>query len=296
MRIGIVGLGWAATAFHLPATRRVEPVTFVGGCDSSTERRADWERESGTRAYESVDELLERGDPELVIVATPPDTHAPLSLQLLAAGVHVFCEKPFVSTLDEADKVLAAAEAANLRVAVNHEFREKPIFRALRERIESGEDGSLVFCQIWQLMDLAPWNEPVAWRRAMPDRTLFEGGVHLVDLMCTFFGETPHAVFARRSSGLSGEDADAIHLVLLEFSQGRLGQLTIDRLCPAGTRYVEARADCERASLRVARRASGRASGDEAGRAGGHTRRLRHRRDRLVGAGDFAKDVRAEST
>jgi predicted dehydrogenase len=100
-------------------------------------------------------------------------------------------------------------------------------------------------------MDLAPWDEPVAWRAAMPNRTLFEGGVHLVDLLVWLHGELPQAVYARRSSGLSGRDADAIHLVTFEFSEGRLAQLTIDRLCRAGTRYVEIRADCEGASLRA---------------------------------------------
>jgi predicted dehydrogenase len=171
---------------------------------------------------------------------------------MLDAGSHVLCEKPFVSTLDQADEIIAAAESAGRVVAVNHEFREKPIFRALRERIGSPEAGPLVFCQIWQLMDLAPWDEPVAWRAAMPNRTLFEGGVHLVDLLLTLFGETPRAVYAAHSSGPEpGREADAIHLVTLEFPEGRLAQITIDRLCPAATRYVEVRADCERESLRA---------------------------------------------
>lgn len=86
----------------------------------------------------------------------------------------------------------------------------------------------------------------------MPNRTLFEGGVHLVDLMLQVFGERPDGVYARHSSGLETERrADAVHLVTLDFPGGRLGQITIDRLCPAGTRYVEVRADCERASLRA---------------------------------------------
>jgi predicted dehydrogenase len=102
------------------------------------------------------------------------------------------------------------------------------------------------------LMNLPPWEEPVAWRAAMPNRTLFEGGVHLVDLLLTLMGGPPTAVYARHSGGLGdGRGADAIHLVTLEFPGGRLAQITIDRLCPAGTRYVEVRADCEHASLRA---------------------------------------------
>ena len=252
MRIGIVGLGWAARGFHAPALTAIEDVDFVGGVDSSAERRANWTAEFEVPAFETLDELLERGRPELVVVATPPDSHAELCLAALAAGAHVFCEKPFVSTVEEADRVIAAAERAGRRVAVNHEFREKPIFNAIKEQIGRPGIGRLVFCQIWQLMDLAPWSEPVAWRAAMPNRTLFEGGVHLVDLLLSFFGESPRAVYARHSSGLeAGRQADAIHLVILEFSSGRLAQITIDRLCKAGTRYVEVRADCEEASLRA---------------------------------------------
>jgi predicted dehydrogenase len=86
----------------------------------------------------------------------------------------------------------------------------------------------------------------------MPNRTLFEGGVHLLDLLFDLYGELPEAVTARSSSGLDPErDADAIHLVLFEFPGNRLAQVTIDRLCPAGTRYMEVRADCEQASLRA---------------------------------------------
>ena len=252
MRFGIAGLGWAAKGYHVPALRMLPGCELVGGFDLDAGRRAELEHDTGAPAFSSMESLLETARPDVVVVATPPDSHAQLCIQALEAGAHVLCEKPFVSTVAEADRVLDVAAAAGRHVAVNHEFREMPIFKALPQQIAGGEHGRLVFCQIWQLMDLAPWDEPVAWRAAMPNRTLFEGGVHLVDLMIGMFGAQPEAVYARRSSGLDpAQEADAIHLVTLEFPGGRLGQITIDRLCPAGTRYVEVRADCERASLRA---------------------------------------------
>jgi predicted dehydrogenase len=252
MRVGVVGLGWAARAFHVPALRDLSSVQLVGGADSDSNQRGSWEKETGLSSFASFEELLDRGRPEAVVVATPPHAHADLCISALQAGLHVICEKPFVADVAEADRVLAAASAAARQVAVNHEFREMPIYRALSERIGEPDVGRLVFCQIWQLMDLAPWDEPVPWRASMPNRTLFEGGVHLVDLLMLLFGEKPTAVYARHSSGLDRErKADAIHLVTFEFSGGRLAQLTIDRLCKAGTRYVEVRADCEQASLRA---------------------------------------------
>jgi predicted dehydrogenase len=252
VRVGIVGLGWAARAFHVPAMKQLPSVQLVGGADSDPKQRASWGRQTGLDAFASFEELVEEGRPEAIVVATPPHSHADLCVAALEAGLHVLCEKPFVADVMQANRVLASAAAAGKQVAVNHEFREMPIYRALREQIGAADIGRLVFCQIWQLMDLAPWDEPVAWRAAMPNRTLFEGGVHLVDLLMLLFGEKPVAVYARHSSGFERERrSDAIHLVTFEFSDGRLAQLTIDRLCKAGTRYVEVRADCENASLRA---------------------------------------------
>jgi UDP-N-acetyl-2-amino-2-deoxyglucuronate dehydrogenase len=251
MRVGFVGLGRVARMFHVPALKRVPGAVVVGGWDAVPAARDSWTGETGFPAFARLDDLLAAG-PDVALIATPPDSHLELCLWALDNGLHVVCEKPFVATAGEADQVLAAAAAAGRQVAVNHQFREKPIFRVLRERIAAREYGRLAFCQVWQLMDLAPWDEPTAWRAGMSDRVLFEGGVHLVDLLVGFFGEEPEAVFARRSAGFHEQrDADPVHLVVLEFPGGRLGQITIDRLCQAATRYLEVRAECERASLRA---------------------------------------------
>lgn len=252
MRFGFVGLGRAARLYHLPAVTALDGAQPVGGFDPSGQQRASWARETGIQAFESLEQLLESGRPDVVVVATPPSTHADLCVQVLEAGAHVICEKPFVTSGAEGDRVLAAAAAAGRQVAVNHQFREKPIFSAVRDAIRSGDYGRLAFCQLWQLMNLAPWDEPTEWRAGMSHRTLLEGGVHLVDLMLVLFGELPEAVSASHSAGFHADpDADAVQLVTLEFGGGRLGQITIDRLCQGGTRYFEVRAECERASLRA---------------------------------------------
>ncbi|MCP9487770.1 MAG: Gfo/Idh/MocA family oxidoreductase [Gaiellaceae bacterium MAG52_C11] len=252
MRFGFVGLGRAARLYHLPAVRALEGAEPIGGFDAAEQQRASWREQTGLPIFESVDDLLVRGAPDVVVVATPPASHAEVCVQALEAGAHVICEKPFVTSSAEGDRVLAAAAAAGRRVAVNHQFREKPIFSVVRDAIRAETYGRLAFCQLWQLMNLAPWNEPTEWRAGMSDRTLLEGGVHLVDLMLVLFGEPPVAVHASHSAGFHADpNADAVQLVTLEFPGGRLGQITIDRLCQGGTRYFEVRAECERASLRA---------------------------------------------
>ena len=251
MRFGYVGLGRATKLYHLPALGRISGATVLGGVDADPAQRATWTAETGSPAFESLEELLAQS-PDVVVIATPPALHADQCIAALQSGAHVYCEKPFTTTTDEADRVLAAVDATGRQVAVNHQYREKPIFRVLGERIASGEFGRLAFCHMWQLMELAPWDEPTLWRAQMARRTLLEGGVHLVDLMLQMFGEAPEAVYARRSAGLHDDrEADPVQIVTLEFGSGRLGLILVDRITKAGTRYFEVRADCEQASLRA---------------------------------------------
>lgn len=252
MRFAAVGLGNAITMFHVPALRRIPGAELVGGCDLSADRRSSWQSATGSSAFESLDDLLERSRPDVVLVATPPDAHVDPVLRALEAGCHIFCEKPLAETAAQADTIARAAASAGRLVSVNLEFREHPIFRAVRDGVSSGAYGRLAFCQVWQSLDLPPWEEPAAWRARMADRALLEGGIHLVDLLISIVGEAPVAVVAQHSAGFyEQQDADAVQLVTVEFSGGRLGQITMNRLTRAAMRYLEVRADCEQASLRA---------------------------------------------
>jgi predicted dehydrogenase len=198
--------------------------------------------------YDDFDSMLARANANVVVIGTPPDSHASYCLKSFAAGADVICEKPFVSSLDEADRVISAADAAGKRIALNHEFREMPIFRALRD---AAAPKDIVFAQVWQLMDLPPWAEP-GWRGQMLQRTLYEAGVHLVDFLMALFGEKPRAVSGTVSTcGVREGETDAVALVTLEFSRGRLAQVVQNRLCKGETQYFEVRAETLNASFRA---------------------------------------------
>ncbi len=251
MRVAVVGLGDAGFKLHLPALAGLPDCSVVGAVDLDRDRRDRAQAVFKVPVFEHLDEMLERARPDVVCVGTPPGSHAGLCLRALAAGAHVLCEKPFVSSIAEADQVLAAARAAGKRIALNHEFREMPIFRAVRDAVSSGATGALNFAQVWQLIDLPPWSEP-GWRGEMLQRTLFEAGVHLVDLLMALFGEKPQAVQAWTCPGGALErDSDAVVTVTFQFSRGRLATLVQNRLSKGAKQYLELRADTDRASLRA---------------------------------------------
>ncbi|MFQ5689192.1 MAG: Gfo/Idh/MocA family protein [Gemmatimonadota bacterium] len=250
-RVGLAGLGNAARTLHLPALAGLRDVEIVGGCDPDAGSRERVAREHGCPTFPSLPELFERGRPEVVIVCTPPRSHMEVCLEILEAGAHVICEKPFATSVEEADRIIEAAGRTGRRVAMNHEFREMPIFRAVRDWIGTPPVGDLVFAQAWQTMDLPPWEEK-GWRSHLLLGTLFEAGIHLIDYMLYLFGEPPRAVSAVHSScGAHPEDSDAVALVTLRFGEGRLAQVTQNRLCRGATQYFEVRADCSEASLRA---------------------------------------------
>lgn len=251
MRVAVIGLGNAGFTLHLPALAGIPGVETVGGVDPDPARRERAAARYRIPVFADFDALLAAAKPEVVVVGTPPDSHAGYCLRALAAGAHVICEKPFVSSLAEAAAVFEAARRAGRRVALNHEFREMPIFRAVRDAVAEAGNGGLVFAQVWQLMDLPPWAEP-GWRGQMLQRTLYEAGVHLVDFLMALFGERPVAVQATTSTcGVREGETDAVALVTLEFSRGRLAQIVQNRLCKGETQYFEVRADTARASLRA---------------------------------------------
>jgi predicted dehydrogenase len=250
-RVALIGLGNAGYTLHLPALAGLPGVVLAGAVDVDESRRRRAAEKYKVPVFESFSAMLVAARPDVVVVGTPPDSHAEYCLAALDAGAHVICEKPFASSLAEMDRILAKARETGRRVALNHEFREMPIFRAVRDAVDSGQTGALVFAQVWQLMDLPPWAEP-GWRGQMLQRTVYEAGVHLVDFLMALFGERPVAVEARTSTcGVREGETDAVALLTLEFSRGRLAQVTQNRLCKGETQYFEVRADTEGASLRA---------------------------------------------
>jgi predicted dehydrogenase len=250
MRVAVLGLGNAGYDLHLPALAGLAGITAVG-VDPDSGRRDRAATQYKVPVVESLDAALAAGPLDAVVVATPPSSHVEICIQALAGGAHVFCEKPFAPSVRDAQVIIDAAAKANRRIALNHEFREMPIFRAIRDQIGKPDVGGLVFAQAWQNMDLPPWKEP-GWRGKLLTGTLYEAGLHLTDYLIALFGEKPVAVTATMSTcGVRAEASDSVALVTMEFSRGRLAQVVQNRLCHGETQYFEVRADAEKASLRA---------------------------------------------
>jgi predicted dehydrogenase len=121
----VVGTGFGCR-IHVPALRAAgfDVIGVVGTDAERTRKRA--ERCGVSQAFTDLDEAITRTGAKAVTVATPPDTHAPLTFTALSRGCHVLCEKPLARDVKEARSMLEAAQRAGVTHLVGHEFRWTP--------------------------------------------------------------------------------------------------------------------------------------------------------------------------
>jgi predicted dehydrogenase len=134
---------------------------------------------------------------DAVIVSTPNFTHAKLAQEILAAGKHLFLEKPIGITPDECRQVVAASEKSDRVVMVGHELRYSPFFQKLKDLVEAGEVGKPRM--VWTREFRGPF-QPKSGDWIQDNRksggTLVDKNCHHFDLMNWWVGARPKRVCA----------------------------------------------------------------------------------------------------
>jgi predicted dehydrogenase len=102
----------------------------------------------GLKTTEDYRQILEDPEVDAVVVATPADTHCRLTCEALAAGKHVFVEKPMASTVDECRQMVDAAEARNKVLMVGHTFLYNNALHQIKQLIDDGELGEIFYIYI----------------------------------------------------------------------------------------------------------------------------------------------------
>ncbi len=178
IRIGMVGAGAIAQVAHLPVLRKLRGVELVGICDNDgSKARALAQRLGVAHWYTDIEELLEFGRCDAVVICTPNHLHEVHALSALAAGAHVVVERPIALTSAGVVKVLKAAERAgrNVLVAMNHRFRSD--VQAVYKFVAGGELGTLTTIRTgWHVFRAA--KQQLGWR----SRRAESGGGVMLDL------------------------------------------------------------------------------------------------------------------
>jgi predicted dehydrogenase len=118
--------------FCLSAVADLPQLLPVGVSDTDRARALATAGRHGIAAHSDYAALLDDDRVDVVIIATPPADHAPMALAAIAAGKHVFCEKPLATSLPDATAVVQAARAHRVRLSVDYVLRWNPLYRLLR--------------------------------------------------------------------------------------------------------------------------------------------------------------------
>jgi predicted dehydrogenase len=129
LRLGVVGVGHLGR-HHARILSTLPGVSLVGVADASDARAREIAEAHGTTAWTDWRGLV--GEVDAITCATPTEAHAEVAAAAMAAGVHVLVEKPLTRTLEEADALIAAAEAHGVTLAVGHTERFNPAVRAVK--------------------------------------------------------------------------------------------------------------------------------------------------------------------
>jgi predicted dehydrogenase len=232
IRAAIVGLGWWGKTLVESVQETSDAVRFVAGVTRTISPEV--EAFAGAHALRLVDgyeQLLADPEVDAVVLATPHSAHARQVIAAANAGKHVFCEKPFTLTRDDAEAAVGAIQAADVTLGVGYNRRFHPEMTKLRRRIRSGELGVLMHVEATMTFPNALFLTPSQWRA---DRTetpcggLTPMGVHAVDGMIDLCGEIDEVYCQsfRRAVSIDADDTTSILFRMRDGMSGYLGTMT----------------------------------------------------------------------
>lgn len=242
VRFGIVGTGFMARV-HAHAVRAAGgTVTGIAGSSPARARKAAGQLQVEWAA-DSLEELVESTDVDVVNVCTPNHLHRPMAEKALAAGKHVVCEKPLALTPADAERLSEAAASAGVVHAVPFVYRYYPMVREARARIARGEAGRLWLLHGSYLQDWLASATATNWRvdaqQGGASRAFADIGVHWCDLMEFVTGHRITALIATtaRAHDKRGEDGDEVATedgasVLFRTDRGATGSVLVSQVSP----------------------------------------------------------------
>jgi predicted dehydrogenase len=179
--------------------------------------------------------LLGRDDIQLVDVCTPGDSHAEIAIAALEAGKHVLCEKPLANTVEEAEAMTAAAEAAaakGIRSMVGFTYRRVPAIGLARQLVAEGKLGTIRHVRAQYLQDwIADPEAPLSWRldkEKAGSGALGDIGAHIIDLTQFITGDNIAEVSGQLETFVKERPVAAEHAGLAGTAGSERGPVTVD--------------------------------------------------------------------
>ena len=225
VRIGVIGAGLIGRK-HIEVLRSGNPdYCLAGVADPSSEAREEAQA-LGYDCYASAEELITKAKPDGAVVSVPNQLHVEAGTMCIEHGVPMIIEKPVADTLQEALKLVSAAEAAGVVTLTGHHRRHNPIMRRAAEIVQEGAIGRVVAATSICMMHKPKGYHDLKWRREPGGGPVLLNAIHDIDCLRMLLGDvaTVQAVDSRAVRGFAVEDTAA---AILKFKNGALGTLLV---------------------------------------------------------------------
>ncbi|RYG55291.1 Gfo/Idh/MocA family oxidoreductase, partial [bacterium] len=199
VRFGVIGVGGMG-GHHARSFKDLAEGTLVAVADVNAETAQKVAAETGAKAFVDANDLIDNGDVEAIIIATPHFFHPPVAEYAASKGVHVLTEKPIAVTVSAADRMIEAAEKGGVLLGVMFQQRTEKVRIKMKAMIDGGELGA-----VHRVSMMAPWYRPQAYYGSGAWRGTWKGeggGIlmnqapHSLDQFVWLAGGSPQSVQA----------------------------------------------------------------------------------------------------
>ncbi|MGC8862697.1 MAG: Gfo/Idh/MocA family protein [Armatimonadota bacterium] len=215
VKIGIVSFAHPHAHGYASCLQKLSNVEFVGIFDEDRARAKEMSKLYHVKAFASYEEML-AADIDAVIVTSENAYHRRHVVLAAQAEKHALCEKPLASTKQDAEAIVEVCKRSGVKLMTAFPCRFHPVFKRLRESVESGELGKLL-----AIKGTNQGQCPGGW---FLDRNLSGGGavidhtVHLVDLMRVLTRAEPARIYAEIDNRMFGGDCDDTGIISVDFT------------------------------------------------------------------------------
>jgi UDP-N-acetyl-2-amino-2-deoxyglucuronate dehydrogenase len=227
MRVGILG-GGNISDTHARAALSISGVSIAAVCARTREKAAALADKYGGAAYDNLDQFLSHRPMDLVAIGSPSGVHADQGIAAVAKGLHVLVEKPIDITTAKADALIAAADAAGVKLGVFFQDRLRPDVARMKTTIEAGKLGRPIL-----VSGRVKWYRPPEyysgsrWRGTIAldgGGAIINQAIHTLDLMAWMFGPVSR-VYGRTATRIHEMEGEDTAVVTFDFESGALGVL-----------------------------------------------------------------------
>jgi predicted dehydrogenase len=232
IKAGIAGLGWWGRTLVESVQGTSDVMQFVAGTTRTLSPDVQaFGQEQKLALVNSYEDLLAHPEVDAVVLATPHSMHSKQVIAAAEAGKHVFCEKPFALTRRDAEAAVDATRRAGVTLGLGYNRRFHPEMTKLREKIRSGDLGTVLHVEATMTFPNALLLKADQWRadrEETPCGGLTPLGVHAIDGMIDLCGEidTVYCQSFRRAVQIDSDDTTSMLFRMREGMSGYLGTMT----------------------------------------------------------------------